>query len=176
MTVRPATANKGDTFMKRSWRTGRSIHGMTDGECQVDHPDARRDEKLPALAGTDVIAPYQYGRVYQQRRVLSEKRLMLAILDNAVAEFCRYAPACDDKGKRDFRGVEAWILDKDTDWLFSFDNICAVLGFDPDYLRWGLQCRRQVKRADALGRSAAQTTARVMQQSKPCIPVVERVG
>jgi hypothetical protein len=87
---------------------------------------------------------------------------MLAILDNAVAEFCRYAPACDDKGKRDFRDVEAWILNKDTDWLFCFDNICAVLGFDADYLRWGLQRRRQVKRADALGRSAAQTTARVM--------------
>ena len=162
MPIRPATAGKEEAFMKRSWRTGRSIHSMTGGTCQVDDPKAGREEKLPALAGTDVIAPYQYGRIYQQRRVLPEKSLMRAILDNAIAEFHRYAPACDGKGKRDFREVEAWILNKETDWVFSFESICGALGFDADYLRWGLQRWRQVKRANALGRSAAQTTARVV--------------
>ena len=141
--------------MKRSWRTGRRIHSMTGGKYQADHPDAGRDEKLPASTGTDVIAPYQYGRVYQKRRILPEKRLMLAILDEAVAEFRRYAPACDDKGEKHFREVEAWILDKDFNRVFSFENICAVLGFDSDYLRWGLRRSRQVKRANGLSRSAA---------------------
>ena len=28
-----------------------------------------------------------------------------------------------------------WVQDKGTEWLFSFTNICDLLGFDPDYLR-----------------------------------------
>jgi hypothetical protein len=27
------------------------------------------------------------------------------------------------------------VQDKGTEWLFSFSNICDLLGFDPDYLR-----------------------------------------
>jgi hypothetical protein len=51
MPVRPATAGKEEAFMKRSWRTGGSIHSMTGGTCQGDDPKAGREEKLPALAG-----------------------------------------------------------------------------------------------------------------------------
>ena len=37
-----------------------------------------------------------------------------------------------------FQDAEAWILDDDTSYIFSFVNICDVLGFDASYLREGL--------------------------------------
>jgi hypothetical protein len=141
--------------MKRSWRTGCRIHSTRRGKYRVNYPDTRREEKLPASASTDVIAPYQYGRVYQQRQILPEKRLMLAILNDAVAEFRRYAATCDHKGKKRFREVEGWILVKDSKSVFSFENMCAVLGFDCDYLRLGLRRCTQVRPVNGPSRSAA---------------------
>jgi len=38
----------------------------------------------------------------------------------------------------------AWVEDKSTDWLFSFTNICDLLGFDPDYMR-GVLLKRESK-------------------------------
>ena len=29
-------------------------------------------------------------------------------------------------------------MEEGSDWLFSFENICEVLGFDPQYVRQGL--------------------------------------
>lgn len=42
------------------------------------------------------------------------------------------------KEKNIFRDAEEWIIKEDGDWLFSFENICEVLGFDPVYIREGL--------------------------------------
>jgi hypothetical protein len=38
------------------------------------------------------------------------------------------------------REAEEWIFDRDRSHLFSFDNLCEALGYDPDYMRAGL-CR-----------------------------------
>jgi hypothetical protein len=46
--------------------------------------------------------------------------------------------AKDGKGRALFLEAEEWILDEDTDWLFSFANLCEMLGFEPSYLRDGL--------------------------------------
>ena len=34
-----------------------------------------------------------------------------------------------------YQNAIEWVEDTDTDWLFSFTNICDLLGFDPEYLR-----------------------------------------
>ena len=34
-----------------------------------------------------------------------------------------------------YQSAIEWVQDTDTDWLFSFTNICDLLGFDPEYLR-----------------------------------------
>jgi hypothetical protein len=41
-----------------------------------------------------------------------------------------------------FREAEEWFELTDDGWFFSFENICAVLGFDPDYIRRGLRVWR----------------------------------
>src|ERR1051325_4693134 len=63
---------------------------------------------------------------------------MLAVLEDAVACYQKYTLARDEHGLELFRDAEQWILQKDSAWLFSFDNICESLGMNPDYLRAGL--------------------------------------
>jgi hypothetical protein len=46
-----------------------------------------------------------------------------------------------------FAEAEAWILETDSEWIFSFINCCEVLGIDPDYLRRGLLPWKQGKHA-----------------------------
>src|SRR6476659_11162888 len=67
-----------------------------------------------------------------------EKRLMLAVLENATEDFQKYVLATDQRGKQLFQDAEEWILDTDTSSLFSFDNICEQLDLDPAYMRQGL--------------------------------------
>jgi len=67
-----------------------------------------------------------------------EKKLMLAVLDDAIACFQKYAFARDRKRKVLFQEAENWVQDTNSDWPFSFANVCEILGFGPDYLRHGL--------------------------------------
>jgi hypothetical protein len=67
-----------------------------------------------------------------------EKRLMLAVLEDAIATFQRGAGATSGAALRDYDDVRAWLASDDTTWPYSFLNICHVLGFDPGYLRAGL--------------------------------------
>jgi hypothetical protein len=67
-----------------------------------------------------------------------EQKLMLAVLDNAIACFQKYAFTRDRKGKVLFQETEYWVQDTNSDWPFSFPNVYETLGFAPDYLRQGL--------------------------------------
>jgi hypothetical protein len=67
-----------------------------------------------------------------------EGKLILAILDDAIACFQKYALARDRKGQILFQEAEDWVQETNSDWPFSFVNVCEILGFDPDYLRQGL--------------------------------------
>jgi hypothetical protein len=73
--------------------------------------------------------------------VQSEGRLMLAILQDAVECYQRHALARNPRHREEFEEAKAWITSSDTDWVFSFENICNVLGIDPDYVRSGLENR-----------------------------------
>jgi hypothetical protein len=67
-----------------------------------------------------------------------EKKLMLAVLEDAIACFQKYAFARDRKRKVLFQEVEYWVQNTNGDWPFSFANVCETLDFAPDYLRQGL--------------------------------------
>ena len=63
---------------------------------------------------------------------------MLAVLLDAVESFQKYALLQDKYSNRLFRETEAWILEEDQEWPFSFINICDALEIDSRYLRKGL--------------------------------------
>ena len=66
-----------------------------------------------------------------------EKRLMLAVLENATEDFQKYVLATDPRGKQLFRDAEEWIMDTDDPSFFSFQSICDHLHLDPGYMRHG---------------------------------------
>ena len=79
--------------------------------------------------------------------VQSEGRLMLAILQDAVDCYQRHALARNPRHREEFEEAKAWITSSDSDWVFSFENICNVLGIDPDYVRSGLANRAPQRRS-----------------------------
>src|SRR3954470_18864198 len=97
------------------------------------------EDRVAALFQPDTLLPAQYLEHYRRQSHLEpETRLMLAVLEDAVACFQKYVVARDERGIELFREAENWVLQKDTGWLFSFDNTCEALGINPEYLRAGL--------------------------------------
>ena len=64
-----------------------------------------------------------------------ENALLAAILEDAVQEYRKYGQADDPKSKTRFNEVEEWFNRRDKEWIFSFDNVCELLGLDPEYIR-----------------------------------------
>ncbi len=76
----------------------------------------------------------------------AEEGLMLAVLEDAIESFRTHVFSEDKKGKQRFQEAEEWILETNSDWLFSFEIICEVLGLDHNYLRQGLLRWKEAKR------------------------------
>ena len=97
------------------------------------------DDRIASLFQPDTLLTEQYLETCRRKTHLEpEKRLMLAILDDAVACFQKYVTAQRPRETALFQEVEEWFMEKDSDCFFSFENICESLGLDPDYLRKGL--------------------------------------
>jgi len=86
-----------------------------------------------ALVPTTVL-PCQFfgprGAVLQP-----EKRLMLAVLENAVWLLLNDASAHDGEAAE----AAEWVATDATDWPFTFVNVCHALGLAPDWIRAGLR-------------------------------------
>lgn len=97
------------------------------------------EENVASLFQPDILLSAQHLETFCTKTYLeSEKRLMLAVLEEAVLCFQKYISAGDRRRKALFRDAEEWIMEETSDWLFSFENTCEVLGVNPDYLRQGL--------------------------------------
>lgn len=68
-----------------------------------------------------------------------EAALMHAVLEDAVNCVRFGLRATDPRKQRLAREAEEWFLSDDSEWPFSFLNVCAVLGLEPQYIRRGLQ-------------------------------------
>jgi len=101
------------------------------------------DERLGGLFQPDTLLPSQFfDRIRRRTEHEGERRLMIAVLEDAVAVYRKQAGARDARNQQLFREAEEWIEDPDRTWLFSFQNICDVLGLDADYLRRGLHAAK----------------------------------
>ncbi len=108
--------------------------------------------ETPDIFGPALVMPEQFfGADESLSAVSGERRLMLAVLEDAVFCYQSYALSRDARRKFEFSEAKSWIENDDRDWPFSFENICAVLGFDPECLRSGL--REQIGASNRLERS-----------------------
>jgi hypothetical protein len=87
------------------------------------------------LPEPDIILPSQF---LPRTIATPEKRLLLAVLEEAIGTFQRYATATDRNSRALFADVEAWFASEDTAWLYSFIGICDAVGIDATYVRSGL--------------------------------------
>ena len=94
------------------------------------------DDFLARILEPDIFLPSQfYGSGGLSRKLEGEKRLMIAILKDAVECLEKYRDARSGSGRSNYQNAIEWVEDTDTNWLYSFTNICDLLGFDPAYVR-----------------------------------------
>lgn len=87
----------------------------------------------------DALLPAQFYAAFRGgSTVRGEKRLMLAVLEDALDCYQKYAFARDGHGRQLFDEACEWIGSANRDWFFSFENICETLEINPEYLRRGL--------------------------------------
>ncbi|MBI1818239.1 MAG: hypothetical protein HYR72_24930 [Deltaproteobacteria bacterium] len=87
----------------------------------------------------DVLITDQLVAARRRRAALSnEKRLMLAVLENALDDYRKYIVADDRIGRELFAEAVEWIACPSNEGVFSFENISETLDINPEYLRRGI--------------------------------------
>lgn len=86
----------------------------------------------------DPDATNRFVESLQQKALSGEKLLLLAVLMDAVDCYKSNRNSKDRKKRVLFVEAEAWLFGREDDAIFSFNNVCEALGFDPEYLRAGL--------------------------------------
>ena len=91
------------------------------------------------LLQPDTLLPSQYFAIMRRKGAHEpERRLVVAVLEDAVDCFQKHIRAHDDKARQLFLDAEEWISSEDRSWPFSFENVCDLLQINPEYLRRGL--------------------------------------
>jgi hypothetical protein len=100
---------------------------------------------IVSLSESDVLCLYRYFDSWRGAAgyLQPEKRLMFAVLLDAVECFRKYPFARGNKITSHIDDTEDWIFQDDHEWPFSFINICEAVGVDPQYLRKGLSHWKQ---------------------------------
>jgi hypothetical protein len=102
--------------------------------------DVTAEDRVQELFQPDTLLPSQYfDRLRRRASVDGERRLMVAILEDAVDVYRKQAGSRDRKRRQLFCDAEAWIESAERSWIFSFENICDMLSIDAEYLRKGLR-------------------------------------
>ena len=77
------------------------------------------------------------------------KRLMLAVLEDAIRCYLTYANSRSRALRRLFVEAEGWLMDRKADGAFAFETVCETLSIDPNCLREGLR-RWRLKELDGM--------------------------
>jgi hypothetical protein len=88
----------------------------------------------------DAILPAQFYAMFKCSQYKEpERRLMVAVLEDAVSCLSMNPRECNLRQRRQYEEAKQWVtVEEESEWIFSFRNICEVLGMDPSYLRRGL--------------------------------------
>jgi hypothetical protein len=103
-------------------------------------------DPTPAIIANDRTLPEQYLQTYRRSEYLEpERALLAALLEDAIACYFKHRSTRDPPGKETRHEAEQWLMTDQDDWIFSFRNVCDLLGLDAEYIRRGLlqECRRE---------------------------------
>ncbi len=91
-----------------------------------------------------LLLPGQYADLVRRNHVIEgELKLLLAVLEDAIRCYLRYAQVKGGERRREFVEVRNWFEGtragvRPAD-IFSFENLCAALGIEPQILIARLQ-------------------------------------
>jgi len=104
------------------------------------YSSAATDSSLPSWS-EEVLTPEQFfpSALDSAASWSGERKLLLAVLQDAVESFFRYRQDPTTRGKRLFRETHEWFWSTDRQWLCSFESICDNLHLDAAYIRRGLK-------------------------------------
>ncbi|MFQ5541740.1 MAG: hypothetical protein ACE5E2_02840 [Candidatus Binatia bacterium] len=111
------------------------------------------EKMVAAILQPDPTVPHKFFQLHCESSPLQpEKKLMIAVLEEAI--HCLSGKSLigeSDKGeiKRLSRDAKEWILDPGSDCIFSFANICQVMGINPASAREEILHRQRERRARA---------------------------
>ena len=98
-----------------------------------------QDALINSIFQPDSVAAAQFDDTMQRSIPLEpEKKLMLAVLEDAVMCFQDNLLTRDRKKRQLFEETELWLFQERSDRLFAFENVCRELNLDPHYVRRGL--------------------------------------
>src|SRR5262249_52630604 len=101
------------------------------------------------LLQPDTLLPSQYFAVLKRKGAHEpERRLAVAVLQDAVDCFQKHLRTPDRKARQLFLDAEEWICSDDRSWPFSFENICDLLQINAESLRRGLVAWRDRQLGD----------------------------
>lgn len=115
-----------------------------------------REEIVERLLAPAPVLPEQFAvrSLNGSHPASGVRALMWAILEDAIASVQKQALTPSRRHQRLAREAEQWIFADNTTWVFSFLNVCAALGLEPEYLRtkldqwvkrWARPARQQTR-------------------------------
>jgi hypothetical protein len=131
---RRRVSREGGLEMRSDRKKGR---GGTDGLKSLD-------QLTEAVIGDGVEKEFEV-----QAAVRGERRLLLALLYDAVCWYQKYMFAKKQLDRRLFQGVQKWFRQLESRAPISFQYVCDILHVDPDYFRRGLKMLRGNQSANA---------------------------
>jgi len=126
--------------------------GMPSGARAIDPGSYRAAVDEPAVNWSDSAwAPLRPGVLLPTQLPLTpgtsisgERRLMMAILKDAIACYLTNPGKRNKRAQRLFREAECWLFVRNSYWTFSFEGVCDALGLNAQCLRRGvLRLREQ---------------------------------
>ena len=102
--------------------------------------------RLDYLLQADPIIAFEYfSHVRGSRFTVPERRLMLAVLEDALRCYQKNMLVKRGHKKRLFKEAEKWIWENNREWPYSFVNITDEIGLDPQWIRSRLIICKQTK-------------------------------
>lgn len=123
---------------------------MLSSTSAENYPQPVMAERLNVPRRISRFALEQRSRLFDEDHD-GVRRLMWAILKDTLRCYQSHFDGVGVHSQRLFRDASKWIHSDDLTWVFSFENICLVLGIDGERLRTELaRWARLRRRAAAL--------------------------
>ena len=95
----------------------------------------------------DVVLPSQFFSALADPRSEPERRLMIAVLEEAISAVLSRAAANGEERRAVALEAERWFASDSRSWPFAFCTVCDILGLDIDSVRQVIASWRERQRS-----------------------------